>query len=548
MNYRQNKQANSEHEQQQTVSPKEDQVQGQTAVSPQTSLTGDPNTLTQQTNGRLARAGDALLQLQNQQGNQHVQQVVNQAQTIQRKKLDEQDIVQQQPQPPNHTGLPDQLKHNLEQMSGLDMSDVQVHSNSSKPAEVGAAAFTQGSDIYLGSGQEKHLPHEAWHVAQQKQGRVQPTSHTEGVAINDDPKLEREADVMGERAKGIAHEKEVNQLESQTSTNVIQGRFLKLGFWDDEEISVSTEWLKANKETNGLATLTEEEWEDVDTFVELQRDEHIFAMNEQGKFDIKEVKKITQGLGIARKYAKILDRGDIVIISDTHGGKQQFEFPLMIANVAKKKGTGLIEAPVGGLDVIKEWGKTGGLQQTVADWGQDLADTGFGVTGVDALHPKGGGWIIGDLEYSKNADENEKYGPKDKPYPDDALGPGGKYGAMRQAFIAEHILEAVNKAQGGCIIVYGEKHLDKAGWTDYGGGNRRRIYQPSLAEHITGKKPKGEKIKYRKQSHLVQIIERSDILPAKKISWEILEKPKKKAKKSKRKKPAPKKPKQETDE
>ncbi|MDQ7084094.1 MAG: DUF4157 domain-containing protein [Sulfurovum sp.] len=81
------------------------------------------------------------------------------------------------------------------------MSDVNVHYNSSKPAQLNAHAYAQGTDIHLGSGQEKHLPHEAWHVVQQKQGRVKATTQMKGmVAINDDVGLEREADVMGAKA------------------------------------------------------------------------------------------------------------------------------------------------------------------------------------------------------------------------------------------------------------------------------------------------------------------------------------------------------------
>jgi len=55
------------------------------------------------------------------------------------------------------------------------MDHVQVHRNSSKPAQLNAHAFAQGSDIHLAPGQEQHLPHEAWHVVQQAQGRVKPT-------------------------------------------------------------------------------------------------------------------------------------------------------------------------------------------------------------------------------------------------------------------------------------------------------------------------------------------------------------------------------------
>ncbi|MGH8479386.1 MAG: DUF4157 domain-containing protein [Gammaproteobacteria bacterium] len=84
---------------------------------------------------------------------------------------------------------------------GLALDDVEVHYNSSKPARLQALAYTQGTDIHVGPGQEKHLAHEAWHVVQQKQGRVQPTLQMEGgVAINDDAGLEKEADVMSKKA------------------------------------------------------------------------------------------------------------------------------------------------------------------------------------------------------------------------------------------------------------------------------------------------------------------------------------------------------------
>jgi hypothetical protein len=99
--------------------------------------------------------------------------------------------------PQNRTGLPDGLKAGVESLSGLSLDDVRVHYHSTKPAQVDALAYTQGSEIHVGPGQERHLPHEAWHVVQQKQGRVQPTLQMKGVAINDDQGLEREADVMG---------------------------------------------------------------------------------------------------------------------------------------------------------------------------------------------------------------------------------------------------------------------------------------------------------------------------------------------------------------
>jgi len=101
----------------------------------------------------------------------------------------------------DNNGLPANLKQGVESLSGISMDDVKVHYNSDKPAQLNAHAYAQGTDIHIASGQEKHLPHEAWHVVQQKQGRVQPTTMMKAkVFINDDKGLEKEADVMGARA------------------------------------------------------------------------------------------------------------------------------------------------------------------------------------------------------------------------------------------------------------------------------------------------------------------------------------------------------------
>ena len=103
----------------------------------------------------------------------------------------------------NKTGMPERLKSGLENLSGMDLSGVRVHYNSGKPAQLNALAYTQGQDIHVAPGQERHLPHEGWHAVQQAQGRVKPTMQAKGVAINDDAGLEREADVMG--TKSLAH-------------------------------------------------------------------------------------------------------------------------------------------------------------------------------------------------------------------------------------------------------------------------------------------------------------------------------------------------------
>lgn len=100
---------------------------------------------------------------------------------------------------PNRTGMPDRLKSGIESLSGMDMSDVRVHPNSELPERMNALAYTQGNQIYLGPGEERHLSHEAWHVVQQKQGRVRATRQMKGVGVNDDLGLEGEADEISKR-------------------------------------------------------------------------------------------------------------------------------------------------------------------------------------------------------------------------------------------------------------------------------------------------------------------------------------------------------------
>jgi len=121
----------------------------------------------------------------------------------------------------NNTGLPDNLKSGIENISGYAMDDVKVHYNSTKPAQLNAHAYAQGTDIHLGSGQEKHLPHEAWHVVQQKQGRVKPTKQMKGkVGINDDVALEKEADVMGSKALQLNATNESLIFNSNTAKSI----------------------------------------------------------------------------------------------------------------------------------------------------------------------------------------------------------------------------------------------------------------------------------------------------------------------------------------
>jgi hypothetical protein len=128
----------------------------------------------------------------------------------------------QQPAPPapeNKTGLPDNLKAGIEALSGYAMDDVKVHYNSAKPAQLQALAYTQGTDIHVAPGQERYLPHEAWHVVQQKQGRVQPTMQMKGLEINNNEGLEKEAEVMGRKTLVAPHNKGARGKEKREVLN-----------------------------------------------------------------------------------------------------------------------------------------------------------------------------------------------------------------------------------------------------------------------------------------------------------------------------------------
>jgi len=107
----------------------------------------------------------------------------------------------------NRTGMPDNVKARMEDTFGADFSDVRVHPNSGKAAEIRAQAYTRGTDVHFAPGQftplssagQQLLGHELTHVVQQRQGRVRPTGEVAGMPLNDSPALENEADAMGKK-------------------------------------------------------------------------------------------------------------------------------------------------------------------------------------------------------------------------------------------------------------------------------------------------------------------------------------------------------------
>lgn len=157
----------------------------------------------------------------------------------------------------NTTGLPDTLKTGIEILSGISLDNVNVYYHSPQPPRVQALAYTQGTNIHVGPGQEKHLAHEAWHIVQQKQGRVKPTMQAKGVTVNNEQALEQEADVMGERAtqQGIANQdtrlfavSQLRHIDSQnlSHTTPIQAVWINRGYgpeWIDDNQFFQPIWV-----------------------------------------------------------------------------------------------------------------------------------------------------------------------------------------------------------------------------------------------------------------------------------------------------------------
>jgi hypothetical protein len=112
------------------------------------------------------------------------------------------------PQRLDATGIPATVRAKMEAAFAADFSGVRVHPGSARAAALGAVAYTQGSDIHVAPGHwapyatrgQELLGHELAHVVQQRTGRVLTTAQIKGVALNQDPALEAEADTMGKRA------------------------------------------------------------------------------------------------------------------------------------------------------------------------------------------------------------------------------------------------------------------------------------------------------------------------------------------------------------
>ncbi len=102
--------------------------------------------------------------------------------------------------------LPSLVRTKMERALGTDLSRVRIHQGE-EAESVGALAYTRGTDLHFQRGAydptsspgQRLLGHELAHVVQQSQGRVASPAGA-GAPINDDPRLEAEAEAAGTRA------------------------------------------------------------------------------------------------------------------------------------------------------------------------------------------------------------------------------------------------------------------------------------------------------------------------------------------------------------
>lgn len=95
----------------------------------------------------------------------------------------------------NNTDLLGHIRYSMGNISGILLDDVKVRRNSNKPVQLNAYTCTEGRNIDIAPGQEKHLAHEAWHVDQQKQGRVNTAVQLfDKKHLNTDKNLDEEVD------------------------------------------------------------------------------------------------------------------------------------------------------------------------------------------------------------------------------------------------------------------------------------------------------------------------------------------------------------------
>lgn len=96
-----------------------------------------------------------------------------------------------------HTGLPDKLDTDVENLPGFSIDKVQIHCKPDKKSETAESlASMQGVNLHASPVLEWRISHDPSQIVQQKVGRVKPTATVVEIPIDDNVELENEADLM----------------------------------------------------------------------------------------------------------------------------------------------------------------------------------------------------------------------------------------------------------------------------------------------------------------------------------------------------------------
>tara|TARA_A100001011_G_scaffold400004_1_gene511668 strand:+ start:15651 stop:17582 length:1932 start_codon:yes stop_codon:yes gene_type:complete len=110
-----------------------------------------------------------------------------------------------------------EIINGMENVSGVDLSGVSIIRNSSEPEKLNAEALYRKNEVHSAPGKDKHIPHELGHAVQQAKSKVKATTTINGQKVNNDPKLETEADDLGKKA--------LSKSDSTTNTYQLKNKF-----------------------------------------------------------------------------------------------------------------------------------------------------------------------------------------------------------------------------------------------------------------------------------------------------------------------------------
>ncbi|MCF2145863.1 DUF4157 domain-containing protein [Desmonostoc muscorum LEGE 12446] len=270
--------------------------------------------------------------------------------------------------------LSDEVRGFMEPRFGADFSSVRVHTDSEAMQmnqELGAQAFTHGSDIYFGGGKSalnnELMAHELTHVVQQT-GAVQTKQ------VWKQPTVQRKCSVC-----------EKEELEVQRSPNISalsQSGIQRWSPFDDDEDQTDSEssssggildWAK-DKASGAVDTVTQAgsdayDWAEekaggaVDTVTQAGSDAYDWAEEKaSGAVDT-----VTQAGGDAYDWAK--EKGGAAVDSVTQAGSDAYDW-------AKEKGGAAVDSVTQAGSDAYDWAKQQGSEavEAVTDLGGEATD------------------------------------------------------------------------------------------------------------------------------------------------------------------------------